>query len=424
MDGVEQLVIAFEVDRTASKNLDIDEVVGAIRNVVAEHYELPVYAIVLLKRGSIPKTSSGKIQRQACRKAFLDSSLNSLAMWTLKNSSNQQEITSENPLEAQLIQIWQRVLGISSISTKDNFFELGGDSLKAAVVTAEVEQVFGRTISLANLAEASTIEKLANFISQENREVKTRSLLPIKPVGSKRPFFDIHGLGGHSFAPTLARYLHPERPVYGLQSVGLDGEQTPYTRMEEMVPHYIQEIQIVQPKGPYLLGGLCMGGNIAFEMAQQLREQGQQVLLVLMMDSPNPFWTKEERIESENLLSNYKLNRREELIANGFSLQQIENIFRVQDANHQLITNHTPHTYSGRVVYFSASEKITLEDELITQRLRCRFDPKQPDGWNRLVVDGIEIDTVPGSHMNFFKEPHIQFFAQKLDAYLESVDAI
>jgi acyl-CoA synthetase (AMP-forming)/AMP-acid ligase II/acyl carrier protein len=253
IDGVEQLVIAFEVDRSASKNLNVDEVVGAIRNAVAEHYELPVYGIVLLKRGSIPKTSSGKIQRQACRKAFLDGSLNGLAMWTLESPSDQQQIVPGNPLEAQLVQIWQQVLGISPISTKDNFFELGGDSLKAAIVVAEVEQVFGQTISLVNLAEASTIEKLADFISQENREIKTRSLLAFKPTGSKRPFFDIHGLGGYSFAPTLARYLDPERPIYGLQAVGLEGKQAPHTCIEDMVSHYIQEVQTAQPEGPYLL---------------------------------------------------------------------------------------------------------------------------------------------------------------------------
>jgi acyl-CoA synthetase (AMP-forming)/AMP-acid ligase II/thioesterase domain-containing protein/acyl carrier protein len=418
----EQIVVLQEVESNSSENLNFDEIISEIRNAVAAAYELSAHAVVLLKRDSIPKTSSGKIQRQACRNTFLDGSLNSLAIWTLENLSDQQKITPENPLEAQLLQIWRRVLGISAISTKDNFFELGGDSLKAAIVVAEIEQAFGQTISLVSLVEASTIEKLANFIIQGKREVKLRSLVSIKPTGYKRPFFDVHGLGGHSLAPTLARYLDPERPVYGLQAIGLDGVQAPYTRIEEMVAHYIQEIQTVQPEGPYLLGGLCIGGNVAFEMAQELKKQGQQVLLVAMLDSQNPYWTEAERIEMANLPSNYQLSRKEELMGSGFSLKQIENLFRVQDANYQLLVNHIPQVYSGRVVYFSVAEKIKFEDRAITQRARHSFDPLQPNGWNSLVAGGIEVHEVPGHHQNFFKEPHIRVLAEKLNACLEQAD--
>jgi len=224
----------------------------------------------------------------------------------------------------------------------------------------------------------------------------------------------------------LARYLHSERPFYGLQAVGLDGEQAPYTRIEDMVTHYIQEIQTVQPEGPYLLGGLCIGGNIALEMAQQLRKCGQQVLLVVMADSPNPLWTEEERIELANWLSCQKSSRRKELINSGFSLKQIENIFRVQDANSQLIASHIPQVYSGKVVYLSACEWETIEflDEMTTQRARYRQDPMQPNGWNSWVADGIEVHKVPGSHMTFFKEPHIRALAEKLNVCLEEVDGV
>jgi len=374
--------------------------------------------------GYISKTSSGKIQRQACRKAFLDGSLDSIAVWTLASASVQQETTAQNEVEFQLVQIWQLVLGIRSISTNDNFFELGGDSLKAAVVVAEVEKMFSQAIPLGSLAEATTIEQLACLLREPNKKENSRSLVPIKPNGRKRPFFYIHGLEGQGWNSSLAHYLHPERPFYGLQAVGLDGEQAPYTRIEEMVAYYIQEIQTVQPEGPYLLGGLCIGGNIAFEMAQELRKCGQQILLVVMADSPNPFWTEEERVELSNWLSCQKYNRRKELINSGFSLKQIENIFRVQDANIQLIASHIPQVYSGRVVYFSALEKIKFQDEVTMQRVRYRYDPMQPNGWNSWVTGGIEPHKVPGSHMTFFKEPHVRVLAEKLNACLEEVDGV
>ena len=261
-------------------------------------------------------------------------------------------------------------------------------------------------------------------IIQKGTERKLLSVVPVKPSGYKRPFFYVHGLGGHGSAPTLAQYLHSERPFYGLQAVGLDGEKAPYTRIEDMVAHYIQEIQTVQPEGSYLLGGLCIGGNIALEIAQQLRKCGQQVLLVVMADSPNPLWTEEERIELANWLSCQKSSRRKELINSGFSLKQIENIFRVQDANSQLIASHIPQVYSGKVVYLSAWETIEFLDEMTMQRVRYRLDPMQPNGWNSWVVGGIELHKVPGSHMTFFKEPHIRVFAEKLNACLEEVDGV
>jgi len=416
-DGVEQLVIAFEVDRAASKNLDADEVVAAIRNAIAEHYELPVYGIALLKRGSIPKTSSGKIQRQACRKAFLDSSLNSLAIWTLESSTIQQQTIPQSQIEAQLLQIWQRVLGISSIATKDNFFELGGDSLKAAVVVAKIEKIFGQDVPSTTLTKLPTVEQLANLLRQQRR-VNTRSLVFIRPSGCKRPFFYVHGLGGYASDFNLASYLDSNRPFYGLQAAGSDGDEAPYTCMEDMVAHYIQEIQTVQPEGPYLLGGRCMGGNIAFETAQRLRRCGQQVLLVAMADSRNPLVEEKEKIQMWNYwMSEGKQYWSEKLTNNGLSLNQVESMLRVAAANHEVLANHKPQLYSGRVVYFAAQENKEYLEEYADY-----FDPMQPDGWNSWVDGGIEVIKVPGSHGTYHNEPHIRVLAEKLNACLEQAD--
>ncbi|MEH2067483.1 MAG: AMP-binding protein [Nostoc sp.] len=82
VDGEERLVIAFEVERSYLRNLDVNEVVMAIREAVRQQHEILVYAILLLKTGSIPKTSSGKIQRHACRSGFQAVSLDVVADWT------------------------------------------------------------------------------------------------------------------------------------------------------------------------------------------------------------------------------------------------------------------------------------------------------------------------------------------------------
>lgn len=86
VEGEERLIVAQEVERTYLRKLDADEVVGAIRQAVWEQHELPVYAVVLLKPASIPKTSSGKIQRHACKAEFLDGSLARIGTWTLASN--------------------------------------------------------------------------------------------------------------------------------------------------------------------------------------------------------------------------------------------------------------------------------------------------------------------------------------------------
>lgn len=268
----------------------------------------------------------------------------------------------------------------------------------------------------------SHIKALIEQVITPNKKENSNSLVPIKPNGCKIPLFYVHGLSGHGSYLKLGHYLHPERPFYGLKAVGLDGEKAPYTRIEDMVAHYIQEIQTVQPEGPYLLGGLCIGGIIALEMAQQLRKSSHQVSLVVMADSPNPFWTEEEKIELANWLSSQKSIWQKEQINSGFSLQQVENILRVRAANVQLISSYVPQAYSGRVVHFSALETIEFLDEMTAQQAKYRHDPMQLNGWNSWVEGGIELHKVPGSHLTFIKEPHVRVLAEKLNACLEQAE--
>jgi thioesterase domain-containing protein len=109
--------------------------------------------------------------------------------------------------------------------------------------------------------------------------------------GSKPPLFCVHAIDGNVLVfQNLARHLDPDQPVYGLQAKGLDGKQAPHTRFEDMAADYIKEIRTVQPEGPYLLAGYSSGGVVAFEMAQQLQAQGQQVELLALIDSYCPVY--------------------------------------------------------------------------------------------------------------------------------------
>ncbi|MEL6163877.1 MAG: hypothetical protein AAFR37_08975 [Cyanobacteria bacterium J06628_3] len=93
----------------------------------------------------------------------------------------------------------------------------------------------------------------------------------------------------------------------------------------------------------------------------------------------------------------------------------IENILKVSEANWQVIINHLPKIYSGRVIYFSAAEN--RQDPF-----GSTFDPMQPNGWNDWVKGGIEVVEVPGRHKNHHTEPHIQVYAEKLNACLNRTE--
>ncbi|WP_293356392.1 thioesterase domain-containing protein [Microcoleus sp. CAWBG51] len=332
-----------------------------------------------------------------------------------------QQFMYERPgvvLENNLLLLEAGIIDSLGILGLINFIEKEFD------INISSEAVVSENFRTVDAIKSLVISKLQVSVHQEiiqkHKEAKLpcvaarneRSLIPIRPNGYKRPFFYVHGLGGYGSESILAHYLHHDRPFYGLQAIGLDEKQAPHTCIEEMVAHYIQEIQTVQLEGPYLLGGRCIGGNIAFEMAQELRRRSQQVLLVAMSDSPNPFIEESLKID---MLDHWRLSGkhswREKLIDNGLSINQVENLLRVMDANQQIIVNHKPQLYSGRVVYFSAQEN--------WEQL---FDPMQPDGWNSWVADGIEVIKVPGKHGIYHDEPHVRVLAEKMNACLEQTD--
>src|SRR5262249_32864634 len=121
------------------------------------------------------------------------------------------------------------------------------------------------------------------------------SLVEIQSKGSKPPLFLVHGAGGGMFwgYVNLSRHLGRDQPVYGFKSRGLDDLEE-FESLEQMAAQYIKDLRVVQPNGPYHLGGYCFGGNVAFEMARQLSAVGQEVALLALMNCapPNSSYTK------------------------------------------------------------------------------------------------------------------------------------
>jgi thioesterase domain-containing protein/acyl carrier protein len=201
--------------------------------------------------------------------------------------------TSQNGKETaeQLTRIWQAILGIDSISPDQNYFDLGGDSSLAVQMFAQIEKTFKIKLPLATLYEAPTIEELAKILRGETAASGWSPLVAIQVAGSRPPFFCMHGAGGTVLLyRELSLHLGDDQPFYGLQAQGLDGVSPPLTTVEEMAALYVTEIRRVQAHGPYFLGGYCLGGTVAFEVAQQLRAEGEPVALLALFDTMN--WHK------------------------------------------------------------------------------------------------------------------------------------
>ena len=260
--------------------------------------QLPSYMVpsVFVQLSALPLTPSNKVNRQALPKPD-----------TADIRAAAPFIAPRNPTETQLATVWKEILHLETISITDNFFELGGHSLLAAQVVARIQSHCHVTLPLAAVFEFPTIEALAQQYTIEPPPVKesstddiakgtaqktsysltTNPLVLLKQGNPNQlPLFLIHDADGDiSLYGNLAAHLPGDRTLYALQPRSAPGVPILYSRIEAIAADYLQQIKTVQPEGPYLLGGLCIGGRFAFEIALQLQEAGEPVALVAMIDA-------------------------------------------------------------------------------------------------------------------------------------------
>lgn len=216
---------------------------------------------------------------------------NQMRMAEIVTESLKTKLPAEDETVGQLTRIWQDLIGVAPIGIDQNFFDLGGDSPLAVHLFAQIEKVFNVKLPLATLFEAPTIGELSLILQREAAPSGWSPLVAIQTAGSRPPFFCIHGAGGNVLIyRDLSRHLGNDQPFYGLQSQGLDGSCPLLTTIEEMAALYAKEIRRLRPHGPYFLGGYCMGGTIAYEVAQQLQSAGEKVALLALFDTMN--WCK------------------------------------------------------------------------------------------------------------------------------------
>ncbi|WP_372365644.1 amino acid adenylation domain-containing protein [Candidatus Uabimicrobium sp. HlEnr_7] len=197
------------------------------------------------------------------------------------------EATTE--LEKKLVSIWCDVLKLDKISINDNFFDIGGHSLLTIVLMDKIRQVVGmesddhQGLPISLLLSYPTIKRLASAIDNKD-DVPQEQTIQMNSKIDGTPVFLVH-------AP------HVDPICYRHLSDHLDGKKTVYTirtdelavdaSIEETASYHIEKIKEIQPSGPYIFGGMCMGGLVTFEVAYQLHKRGDKINLAFIMDAIN-----------------------------------------------------------------------------------------------------------------------------------------
>ena len=405
--------------------------VNEIRNYLKD--KLPGYMmpIAFMFLDTLPLTPTGKVDRRALPKP--DHSRPGL---------DKAYVAPKDPLELQLTKIWEKILGITPIGVKDNFFDLGGDSLCAVQLITQVERLSGRAIPPAILFGSPTIAQFANILRGEKSPGPWSSLVPVQTKGSKPPFFWIHGDNSIALLP---RYLGPDQPLYGLEHQSQDGKPARYTRIETIAAHYLEEIRFVQPRGPYFLGGYSVGGIVAFEAAQQLTKQGEEVAFLFLLDSHFPGIdipiSRNESVRDKvrrhfrNIAPlghqkklTYVLARAEERIKFAFNQTAIwlrellkKAVCKVYLAMSYPLPSHLRGFYIVRLIYRRAWHNYTPKPYL-GPAIYIKAEDRCSDfafHWNRLMGGRLEIHEVPGcNHWKIIEEPNVHFWAEKLKTCL------
>ncbi|WP_246501580.1 thioesterase domain-containing protein, partial [Mesorhizobium caraganae] len=363
------------------------------------------------------------------------------------------EMPAEAALDRQIAAVYRDILGLDDVALTDSFFDLGGDSLSALSAIDRIEQLTGERLAVSLLLEHQTPSGLAKALSNSRRSARPSALVPIQTGGSRAPLFCPHPFGGHVLIYTpLAKALGAEQPLFGLQARGLNGEAKPHLSIPEMAREYIEAIKSVQPRGPYQLVGLSMGGSIAWEMACQLRDAGDEIAILGLLDakalhkhedytsgryhrllgnSPVPDWLSEQAIilsilfpalkKHWRMLKSIKRQRQVTALLDfgkqagnvpHMSERQLDHLLAVAEANRIALRDYTPRPNDSRSVLFAAKKGLRMSTN----------EPNLDLGWKQFARRGLEIHEVPGDHYTMVAPPHVSVLAKKLNKYLNRSD--
>ncbi len=188
-----------------------------------------------------------------------------------------------NEKELKIADIFKKILLVSEIDNNHSFFDMGGSSITILKLASELSIAFGIQVQIAQLYLNQTVSQIANMIDETMEQVKY--VIPLNRSMSKRNIFFIHGQDGDVFYyKDIARLLEGKYKVYGIRIRGYNSDQSMHTHYRKMLQDYIDEIKIVQPEGPYYIGGFCAGSPLSYEMSIMMEDLGDEIGQLILLD--------------------------------------------------------------------------------------------------------------------------------------------
>ncbi len=333
------------------------------------------------------------------------------------------EVAPRSEWERQVAVIWAEVLGLASIGIEDDFFDLGGDSLSAEELVARLANRHGVEVSSRLLLEAPTVAEFAAAARPSQREseaARRDPLVPLRREGSRPPLFCVTGAGrlGMTFRP-LAAHLGNDQPVWALQGSGREIRKFPEWSVRRTARANIAAIRAVRPSGPYYLAGHSFGAVVAFEMAQQLRAAGEQVELLVVLDSFAPHPSAQPRIRRRGLREWVPVVRRYLSIGTGRALKTPGE--RPEGGLFLRQSRVVSMLYRGRaypgptVVVVAADDPANVADPVLRE-----------GAWEAYLSGPHHTRHVSGTHKTMLNEPHAGPLAalirSEMDLVMEQAD--
>ncbi|MCB1107001.1 MAG: hypothetical protein KDK76_02775 [Chlamydiia bacterium] len=321
-------------------------------------------------------------------------------------------LPSPTTLEETLSNVWKKTLGVSDFSLTDHFTDLGGDSLSALQIVSKVNESLGITLHPSSIQQYPTIEKLSKHIRELQKESKRDPFIILKEGDQSPSLFMIHQIDGLALSYSeLVKSLH-----YPGKIIGLESQFEPKKTLEQAASLYIDTMKQLQPQGPYYVIGTSFGGLLAYEIAQQLKANGDQLFLT-MIDIVNPeAYHCDDMVQGlselfsgeKNLSTPSDKKEQVKLLTKmlGFDAlpySEQEKIFDLMAIHWEAFKSYHPKPYSDKILFFegNALEHTTLHST-----------------WAPLAEE-IESHLISGNHLELMKAPHAHEIGQKIEKAIE-----
>ncbi len=419
----ERLVVVAELKANAASGAA--EAASAIALAVAHQHHLTCKAIVLVRGGSLPKTSSGKLQRYRAREAYLSRRLqvtheqtpDATTLATTPGIDAAADTAPSAPFRgnADETRRWLQRLVASTlhiapdeVDTSVSLAMFGVESAQALSLVVKISDYVGRELPPSVFFEHQTIDALVGYLCGDARP-ESRLLVPLRRGDPARSptLFCVHPVGGSAMAYLgLVAHLPEHVPVYAFDS---DGGDAPGDDLAAMARRYVAELRAVQAEGPYYLVGYSFGGTVAFEMSRQMLAAGAEVRGLFMVDSPAPLYAEaaaEPRSQEAETYARFL----ESAILNRVVSDELDDDAREQ-LRQRVEQNHRAHAsyrvepgdrLTPDITFFRASDEApNLRDHL----RHPAFD--RPDfGWEEASPGtAVRVTPVPGDHFSVMREP-------------------